>query len=202
MMSDRHALTTTTLLLDSLKDSSQAAAWSEFDARYRPILTAFARRLGLGAADAEEVAQEALAEFLRAYREGRYDRGKGRLRSWLISIGQNTVLKHLRRVRRAPQRGASHLEDLSDTDRVIAIWEAEHERSIFARAWEALTESGRTADKTLRAFELVSMRGASAEAAAAECGMSLDEVYIAKNRVTARLRRIVEEMTAAYEEEQ
>jgi RNA polymerase sigma-70 factor, ECF subfamily len=196
------SLTTTTLLLESLKDPARDSVWSEFDARYRPILIAFSRQLGLNDADAEEVAQETLAEFLRAYREGRYDRTKGRLSSWIISIARNRISDRRRKwARRKEHRGDSALADLSNRTRLTRVWAVERQRVIFERAWELLRTTGRTAEKTLKAFELVAMRGTPPEAAAAECGMTLDEVYIAKNRVTKRLREIVEQLTDAYGEE-
>ncbi len=64
---------------------------------------------------------------------------------------------------------------------------------------EVLRE-GRTAEPTLRAFDLFAVRGVPAEEVARECGMTVDEVYTAKNRVTGRLREIVEELTAAWRE--
>jgi RNA polymerase sigma-70 factor (ECF subfamily) len=201
-MSERQAPSTTTLLLDSLMDPARDAVWTEFDARYRPILTAMALRVGLDRAEAEDVAQETLAEFLRAYRQGRYDRGKGRLSSWIIAIAQNRALMRLRsRARRGGARGGSALVDIGDATGLTQIWQVEQERAILARAWNTLRSTGRTAEKTLRAFELVALRGTPAAGAAAECGMTLDEVYIAKNRVTKRLREIVAELTSAYEED-
>lgn len=193
---------TTTVLLDSLKDPARDSVWVEFDARYRPILTAFGRQFGLNRADAEEVAQETLAEFLRAYREGKYDRTKGRLSSWIISIAQNRALMRRRSLaRRAALRGDSALVDLRNPAHLTQVWRAEQERAIFARAWEALRATGRTSDRTLEAFELVAMRGVPSEAVAAQCGITIDEVYAAKNRVTTRLRELIEELTRAYEEE-
>jgi DNA-directed RNA polymerase specialized sigma24 family protein len=53
--------------------------------------------------------------------------------------------------------------------------------------------------KTILAFELVAVRGASVEAAARECGIKPAEVYVAKHRVTAKLRKLVEEVTSAWE---
>ncbi|MFO0874665.1 MAG: hypothetical protein U0575_11945 [Phycisphaerales bacterium] len=38
--------------------------------------------------------------------------------------------------------------------------------------------------------------------AARECGMSVDEVYTAKARVTRRLREIVDNLTAAWREDE
>jgi hypothetical protein len=56
-------------------------------------------------------------------------------------------------------------------------------------------------DKDERGIELVALRGVPAQAAAEQCGMSVDEVYVAKNRVTRQLREIVTEMTKAYDDE-
>jgi DNA-directed RNA polymerase specialized sigma24 family protein len=192
------AHTTTTVLLESLKDPGQDVVWRDFDARFRPLLTAFVVRLGLDASEAEDVAQETLVEFVCAYRDGKYDRSRGRLSSWIIAIAQNrTARRRLAIGRAADQRGNSALVDLSDPARLSAVWEDEQRRLIIARAMELL-RAGRTAESTLRAFELVAIRGVPAAEVAAQCGMTVGEVYTAKNRVTRRLRAIIEQLTAAW----
>lgn len=199
-MSGKSAHTTTTALLESLKDPARVAVWSEFDARFRPLLTALAVRLGLDVGEAEDVAQETLTEFVRAYRQGRYDRTRGRLSSWVIAIAKNQILRRRRAVGRAAgQVEGSTLAELCDAAHLTAVWETEERRLIMIRAMELLRE-GRTEERTLRAFELVGVRGVPVEEAARQCGMSVDEVYTARTRVTGRLRRIVEELTAAWRE--
>lgn len=194
--------TTTTALLESLKDPGQDAVWREFDARYRPVLFAFALRFGLNRTDAEEVAQTALVEFMEGYRAGRYDRSRGRLSSWIIGIARHQIAKHARfKGRAAENRGDSVLRQLDDPAQATRLWAAEQQRVTIARAWEILAAAGRTSAATLRAFELVALRGIPAAAAAAECGMTIEDVYVAKSRVTRRLRELVEELTAAYREE-
>lgn len=193
---------TSTSLLESLKDSKNDAVWREFDARYRPILCAFARNMGLKPADAEEIAQKTLTEFVKAYQEGRYDRSKGRLSSWIISIARNHIAMMWRSNGRSKEKcGESALVVLRNRTRLTQIWTVERERFIFARAWETLHTTGRMSEKSLKAFELVAMHGTPPAAAAAVCGMTLEEVYIAKTRVTKRLREMVEELTAAYGED-
>lgn len=190
------------MLLESLKDSEKDTVWREFDGRYRPILCAMAGKVGLDAVDAEEIAQETLAEFVRAYREGRYDRSKGRLSSWIIAIARNRIVMTWRSKGRAKlMHGDSALAELGSRTRLTHIWAAERERVTFGRAWELIRASGRMGEKTLRAFELVAMRGTPPAAVAAECGMTLEEVYIAKSRVTKRLRELVRELTTAYSED-
>jgi hypothetical protein len=50
--------TTSNALLQALFDTHNGATWRLFDARYRPILLRFARRLGLSTDDAADVAQD------------------------------------------------------------------------------------------------------------------------------------------------
>jgi RNA polymerase sigma-70 factor, ECF subfamily len=200
-MSRLSGQSTTTKLLEALKDPHQDAVWREFDARYRPVLCAIGRNLGLGPADAEDVAQETLVEFVKAYRAGKYDRTRGRLSSWIIAIARNRIAMRWRSKGRARvKRGESAMAELPNRTRMSRVWEAERERVIFARAWDLLRTTGRTADKTLKAFELVAMRGIPADAAAKECGMTIEEVYIAKTRVTKRLREVVDQLTEKYSE--
>ncbi|QOJ01702.1 MAG: RNA polymerase sigma factor [Phycisphaeraceae bacterium] len=197
---------TTTLLLDSLKDPANQDVWTEFDARYRPVLVGFARHLGLGPDDAADVAQQTLLEFVAQYRAGRYERGRGRLSSWIISIARFRVLDVMRtRGRRHEARGATVLGGIEDEslseERANQAWEENRRRAIISLALTNLRERAKIEEKHVRAFELVALRGVPPEEAAAECGMTVDQVYVAKNRVTKRLREFVDEMTRAYEED-
>ena len=63
------------------------------------MLLCYAKRTGLGDADAQDVVSETLVVFVKAYGEGRYDRTKGRLKSWLGGIVQNKVRKAFSRRR-------------------------------------------------------------------------------------------------------
>ena len=96
---------TTTQLLEGLADPANQAVWQVFDARYRPVLLAFARRLDLSAEDAADVAQEALTRFMTALREGRFDRDRGRLRSWMVGIARH-IRGHDQCPTGGPRKGA------------------------------------------------------------------------------------------------
>lgn len=199
---DPRRTVTSTLLLNGLADRGNARAWGEIDARYRPVLAGFARGLGLTDEDAADVAQQALAEFARDFMAGRYQRGKGRLSSWLMGIAHHRAIDAIRaRARRKEWAGESAIIDRADPARLTQTWDNSQRQAILAEAMRQLRESSRMADKTIRAFELVGLQNVPAEEAARECGMAVDEVYVAKNRVTKRLREIVAEITEAYEED-
>jgi hypothetical protein len=86
------SVTSDTLLL-GLADPGNRTVWQQFVERYRPPILRFARRRGLTGDDAEDAAQQSLVAFAQAYQEGRYDREKGRLRSWLFGIARNQIRK-------------------------------------------------------------------------------------------------------------
>lgn len=196
---------TTTRLIEDLRDPANADAWAGFDARYRPVLIAFARKLGFAPEAATELAQQTLVEFARAYREGKYQRGQGRLSSWLIGIARN-VGSGMRRKRGSGARvgGDTMIGEMSaelpDEQQLTRVWQKEREQAILAEAMGILRQSTRTDENTIRAFELFAIRGVPAEEVAAQCGIAVDSVYVIKNRLTKRLREIVRDLTAAYDE--
>lgn len=187
---------TTTRLLDDLRNPSNAGAWELFDARYRPILVAFGRRLGFGPEEAEELAQRTLAEFVKSYGNGRYIRAEGRLSSWLIGIARHAACA----MRRQRSPGLDPAFDLPDENELTRVWERERELTILSQALDRLRTSTRTDDHTMRAFELFALRGVPAAEVASQCGISVDAVYTIKNRLTARLRELVSEFTAEFDE--
>lgn len=193
---------TTTQLLESLKDPSNQGSWSALDERYRPVLAAFARRLGLGEDDAAEVAQLTLSEFAADYRAGRYDRSRGRLSSWMIGIARNRVADRARAMARQRQlRGESALAEVPDESTVTEAWETARQKVVFERALAVLRSETRLNDRTILAFELCALRNTPPESAAAECGMTVAEVYVAKNRAIKKLREIVSQLTREFEDE-
>lgn len=190
---------TTTELLDGLHESGNRAVWTEFDQRYRPILVAFLRRMGLNDSDAADVAQETLACFVQDYRQGRYDRQQGRLRSWLIGIARCRLADMRRGVaRRREFRGESAIVDLPESMEPETIWEAEERRYIFELAVAELHETSRFNGRTIEAFERVVLRHEPIETVSSEMGLSAQEIYNAKNRVVERLREIVKRYEAGF----
>lgn len=204
------ATRTTTKLLDALREPLNEPAWAQIDARYRAVIAGLARRLGLSDADADDVAQQTLAEFVRVYREGKYDRSKGRLSSWILGIAHRTSLRVKRQGRRVALVDMDHHEQQDhhaasianpDESTLRTIWTDERDRAILSRALDMLRDESAIDERTLQAFELVGIRGVPAAEAASQCAMSVEQVYVAKARVTKRLRTLVAELTEAFEED-
>lgn len=191
---------TTTTLLHDLGDPANQHVWIEFDGRFRPILHALGRRMGLADADAADAAQESLAEFVRAYRQGKYDRDRGRLSSWLIGIARHCIADiYEQRDGARAVAGQSAIDALPDDQHMSMIWDEECRREILHRALQQLREETRTSPQTLEAFELVAIQQQSPAQAALQLGVEVNDIYLAKHRCLKRLRAIIAEMTIAFE---
>jgi RNA polymerase sigma-70 factor (ECF subfamily) len=191
---------TTTALLQDLVDPSNEAVWAAFDGRYRPILVGFGRKLGLGNEDAADAAQETLARFVRAYRAGKYDRSRGRLRSWLLGIARNAILDvRSAKAGRREQQAETFLGELPDDRTFDSTFEEACEQELVFLALANLRRESRADRRTIEAFELLALGGIAPADVAARLGMTMNDVYLAKHRCLKRLRTIIEELRAAYE---
>ncbi|MCK4872420.1 MAG: RNA polymerase sigma factor [Phycisphaerales bacterium] len=188
---------TTTLVLDRLQDSEDEA-WETFVHRFRQPVVRFAREMGLAADDAEDAAQDALTAFLVAYRAGKYDRGKGRLHSWLFGIAQRTILDRRRRLakehRRAPLAQQTAIWDAIPQKAVRMTWDRSWQQAVFDQCLAQVRVE--LEPKTIQAFELVALRDVPAEEAAEELGMTRNAVFLAKHRVLKRIRELQIEIEA------
>lgn len=189
-------------MLDGLHDSQNDQVWSAFARRYGPILVGFARRLGLNETDASEVAQETLVRFVEEYRAGKYDRSRGRLRSWLLSIARTRAASVFRqRSVRGERAGITALVDLSDEHTLTQIWQTERRQVILRTALSELRTGTKTNKKTIEAFELLVHGGCPPGVVAEQLGMSIEDVYRAKSRVSQKLREIISRLEAEYDGE-
>jgi len=184
---------TSTELLNGLRDPRNHAAWFEFCARYEHVLLAFALKLGLSDADAQDATQETFLSFARAFQEGRYERQRGRLRSWLFRIMQNKVYDIYRRQARSPvvaETGdqAALLAQVVDEDRQVAIWEEEWRQAVVRTCLKLVRRD--VAERTFAAFEGITLRGVPPDEVASQLGMTRAAVDRANQRVLSRMKEL------------
>ncbi|MFH1417652.1 MAG: sigma-70 family RNA polymerase sigma factor [Planctomycetota bacterium] len=183
-----------TVLVQGLHEPNNEPAWRQFSARYETMLFAFACRAGLRDADARDVVQETLVAFLEDFRQGKFDRQKGRLRSWLQGIAFNRIKRARHRLAKREVQVAEStsatgfMNRVPDDHELTDIFDAEWRRAVAA---ECMQEARRESDaKTFRAFELYALKARPAEEVAEHLGMSRNAVYISKTRVLSRLREL------------
>jgi len=192
---------TSTALLEHLKDTASQASWHAFDARYRPLILAVGRRLGLQDADAEDAAQETLSAFVEAYRQGRYQRQKGRLRDWLSGIARNKIRdvyrKRSNQEKLVPDRtGVTSFWDQIEDQNVDPIWEEEWRKAVLRQC--LLEVRQQVSPRTFEAFELFALKRQPAAQVAVHLGVSQDVVYQSKSRVLVRIRELLPDMQEVW----
>jgi len=188
---------TSDTLLEAIRDGQDDKAWHRFIVRYRPMIQAFAKRLGLGDSDAEDVSQETLLAFLQSYREGQYNRARGRLRSWLFGIAHCKVIdtqrKKIREVAMGEKTGATgFFTRIESPDEVERLWDEEWQRSILRACLEDVAKD--VTPQTLAAFECYVLKGWPVDDVARHLGMPTNAVYIAKNRILSQVRKRKQEL--------
>lgn len=189
-------ITTTTVLRD-LRDFENLPAWERFVQRFRRPVVSFAMSMGLTLSDAEDAAQEALVAFAEGYRDGKYDRNRGRLSQWLFGIAYRKAQDVHRRSGRARQGGSSAVDALSanqwPAESTAAVsWDREWEQSVLE---QCLAQVQREVEPTTyRAFDLVVRENYDAAKAAELLGVNIKLVYNAKHRILKRIRELRTEL--------
>lgn len=194
---------TSTTLLAGLAEEDNPAAWRRFEAGYKSMLLSYARRVGLTDADAQDIVAETLATFVEAFRAGKYDRSRGRLKSWLGGIAANKIRKLRDRNRTSPLMGESlppgdpaHFNQCAP-DELDALFEREWQQE---RLFQAMQILRRELDPTVyQTFDLYAIKGWPVEKVTSFLGVTRNIVYITKNRTIIRLREIVKELVATEE---
>ena len=185
-------------LLVRLKDPGDGEAWSEFVAIYAPLIDRLARARGWQAADAADLTQEVFRAVAGAIDRYDPDPSRGSFRSWLFRIARNLMINLLAARRIRPQAtGDSDIQDLLERipapdGAETALFEAEYRRRLFLWAAEQIHHEFRPS--TWRAFWLTAVEGRESRAAAEASGISVGAVYIARSRVMARLRAVIEQV--------
>lgn len=193
---------TTTALLEGLHDDGGNAAWEVLDRRYRPIVIGLARRLGLPEQDALDVAQDTMIRVLDEYRDGRYDRERGRMRSWLLSIARTKIADvYRKRAVRREARGESAMVTIPNDQELEDIWATERRSVVLREALADLQATSKTSDQSIRAFEMLVFHRQSVSDVATKLDMSENDVYLAKSRVAKKLKETVQKLESLYDED-
>jgi RNA polymerase sigma-70 factor (ECF subfamily) len=194
---DREPTTRSTLLV-RLRDPRDAAAWGQFVEVYGPLVYRYARRRGLQDADAADLTQDVLRAVVKAIGGFRYDPARGSFRGWLFTATRHTLHRFRSGRNRQPAAGSPDFErflldqQARDSDDERNAWDIEFERRLFD--WAADRVRGEVEEATWQAFWRTAVEHVGASEVARGLGMTVGAVYVAKSRVLARLRNLIEEV--------
>jgi RNA polymerase sigma-70 factor (ECF subfamily) len=183
-------------LLGRLRRSGESEAWDRLVELYAPLLRTWLRKYDVQASDADDLVQETLLAVSKDLKSFDHGGQPGAFRAWLRAILVHRLRNFWRARGRRPQaRGDSdlerRLEQLEDAaSEMSQLWNRQHDQHVAGRLL-ALAEPHFTPN-TWKAFCRVALEGARADEVAAELGMSVNAVFIAKSRVLGRLRQDAE----------
>jgi len=182
-------------LLVRIKDFADQEAWERFVELYAPLVYGYARKRGLQEADASDLTQEVLRAVAAAAERLEYDPRRGSFRGWLYTVTCNKFRDFAEHRQRLCQGSGDTAVQAVLNDQPVpeeSQWEEEYQQQLFALAADRVR--GEFEVTTWRAFWQVAVEGRSAKETAAALGTSVGAVYIAKSRVLARLREVVQEL--------
>jgi len=184
--------TTRISLLLRIRNATDAAAWMQFDAIYRPLLYRFATARGVEHAAAEDVVQHCMVAVSEHIRGFEYDPTRGRFKGWLRTLVNNKIRNLVRdqRDQIAQTRDfniADAREDAPD-DLFEKVWLDEHLKHAL-RTVKADVEPG-----TFAAFQAYVIEERPIEEVCATCNMNANQVHAIKWRVTRKLREAMADL--------
>jgi RNA polymerase sigma-70 factor (ECF subfamily) len=178
---------TSASLLERLRQPGQEQAWTRFVQLYTPLLYHWACRLGLNEADAADLVQDVLTLLVRKLPEFTYDHHKS-FRAWLRTVTLNCWRNRRRRAELPRAANPPDLDSLSaDADAADAFADKEYRQWLVGRALELMQAEFQPT--TWKACWECVVAGRPAAEVAAELGISVGAVYMAKSRVLSRLRQ-------------
>jgi RNA polymerase sigma factor (sigma-70 family) len=184
---------TSVSLLERLRLRPDGADWKRLVDLYTPLIQGWLRRGGVPAADADDVVQEVLGVVVRELPAFEHNRRPGAFRAWLRTVTVHRLRGYWRgRQHRGRASGDSEaarmLQQLEDpASRLSRLWDAEHDRHVMARLLALVEPEFPLA--WWRAFHRHAVDGVRAADVAAEVGVTVNVVLLAKSRILRRLRQ-------------
>lgn len=184
---------TSVSLLERLRSRPDDDAWQRLVGLYTSLLHGWLRRYGLQPSDVDDLVQEVLAVVVRELPQFQHNQRPGAFRRWLRTILVHRLKNFWRTRQTRPlalegSQLAEMLEQLEDPDSGLSrLWDEEHDQHVLRRLLEVIQPEFTAS--TWQAFRRVAVQGEDVETVAADLGLSVHAVFVAKSRVLCRLRR-------------
>jgi RNA polymerase sigma-70 factor (ECF subfamily) len=186
-------------LVDRLANWDDQRRWQEFFDTYWKLIYSAARKSGLADAEAQEVVQETVITVAKNIDRLKYDPAVGSFKGWLLQITRWRIADQFRK--REPE-GAKrpHLQDDRFTatiervpdSRIVdldAVWETEWKDNLLEAA---IARVKRKIDpKQFQIFDCYVRKEWPAQKVATRLGVNIGQVYLARHRVGALLKKEV-----------
>ena len=190
-------LATRRSLVDRLANWEDRKHWQEFFDTYWKLIYSAARKSGLTDAEAQEVVQETIITVAKRVEQLRYDPAIGSFKGWLLQITRWRIADQFRkrqpdqqqRTRSQPDRATATIERVADSNAVDldALWESEWQQNLLEAAITRVKK--RVDPKQFQIFDCYVRKEWPAQKVADTLRVSVGQVYLARHRVGALLRK-------------
>ena len=190
-------LATRRSLVEHLADWGDQLRWQEFFDTYSKLIYSAARRSGLTDAEAQEVVQETVITVAKNIDKLKYDPAIGSFKGWLLQITRWRIADQFRkrepgnpkRPRSSDDRATATIERVPDSSGIDldAVWETEWKENLFEAAIARVKKQ--IEPKQFQIFDCYVRKEWPAQKVAARLGVNIGQVYLARHRVGALLKK-------------
>lgn len=195
-------------LIQRLKNLEDQPSWQEFFDTYWKLIYGVARKAGLSDAEAQDVVQETMASVSKHMPTFKYDPAVGSFKAWLLKLTRWRIIDQLRKRQSLIQdqpasgdtpTGTAAVDKIIDPESQALdhLWDAEWEKNLLDAA---VANVKRKVDpQKYQIFDFYVNKEWPAPRVAAQFGVPVAQVHLAKHRVTelikAEVKRLERDMT-------
>lgn len=194
-------LATRTTLLERLKDWTDDSSWQEFFNIYSKLIRGVAIKSGLTEAEAQDVVQETMLAVAKYIPEFKYDRKVGSFKHWLLNMSRWRICDQFRRRENQATQMPNHVLAETKLQAILVdeksvnfddFWESEWQKCVFDTAIKKVKTS--LDSEKYQIFDFLINKHWAPEKVAKSFGVSLNQVYLAKHRITELIKKEVERL--------
>jgi RNA polymerase sigma factor (sigma-70 family) len=198
LMTSDDSLATRASLLARLTDWEDHGSWQEFFDQYWQLIYRVGLKAGLTEMEAQDAVQETVLAVAKNIKNFEYAPARCSFKTWLLLITRQRIIWQLRKRSPAPSPGCqsedgtartSTIDKIPDPNGVDldAVWDEEWQKNRMAAALERVKPQ--VSPRQFQIFDLYVLQDWPVRDVARTLGISAAQVYIAKHRVSAVLRK-------------
>lgn len=189
-----------------MRNLGDSESWHTFFETYWRLIYNVARKSGLSDDQAQDVVQETVIAVARKMPGFRYDPAKGSFKHWLLLICRRRIQDQFRRLYSARHHAQPGSDELAEATRNVpsaeptpdaridANWEREWRENVFQMALVRVRQSANP--KHYQVFDCCVLQNLRASEVASLLGLTTAQVYLAKHRVSAAVKRAARQIEA------
>jgi len=196
-------LATRRSLVERLTNWNDQKNWQEFFNAYSRLIHSTARRAGLADAEAQDVVQETILTVAKNIDRLKYDPALGSFKGWLLNITRWRIADQFRKrerpgIHRSPQHSAPETDRTRTIERIAdpaggdleAAWNSEWQQNLLEAALQRVKR--KVNPKQYQIFDCYALKQWPATKVVRELGVNIAQVYLARHRVSALLKKEIE----------